>query len=141
VGRLLGGLSKCALHLTGLVQWRLDGIDDGLPRGFRRRRARGRWRAWSPRLPRRRLLPAPDKSNHRPRRDHHRKPVSPPLHRNLLRKKQRVPFFIHNQGPEGPGWALTVKSVEARTSPVSLTTSTLHFPADTALLLQVRTEG
>jgi len=46
-----------------------------------------------------------------------------------------------NQGPAGPGWALTVKSVEARTSPVSLTTSTLHFPADIALLLQVRVEG
>ena len=46
-----------------------------------------------------------------------------------------------NQGPEGPGWALTVKSVEARTSPVSLSTSTLHFPGLITLLLQVRVEG
>jgi len=50
-------------------------------------------------------------------------------------------FLKLHQGPEGPGWALTVKSVEARTSPVSPTTSTLHLPADTALLLQVRVEG
>src|SRR5438445_5592958 len=90
VGCFVGSLPKRPLNLTGLVQRSLHPIDDGLPRGFRRRCAWGRGRAWRARL--RRLLPTPDNTGHH-HPNHHRKPASPPLHRNLLLEKVACPLF------------------------------------------------